>query len=338
MTTVAIATCDCGHRAVSRTPALAEHGLRQHSCEQTRIRRERAARVAARRTAEGERRDCTHPVARHTHGTHAAYVLDRCRCRPCRDATRDYENARVRDRLYGRDAYTDATPARDHIRGLMANGVGLKRIAAISGVSNGALTKLVYGVNGRPPSRRIRPDTATKILAVTEDHRATGANVDAYDTWQRIHALIALGYTRTWIAAQIGQRGPLQLGEFLVTERHARAIRDLYERVGDTPAFDSPGAARSRNEAARNGWLRPIDLDLDPRRGEEGDSEPVDEVAVERACAGDLVTLTTDEKRAAVRLLAARGLGSGDIARRLRLSGDTTRRLLAETAAIGGAA
>ena len=36
-------------------------------------------------------RDCQCKRANHQHGTRTAYVVDRCRCDPCREAARIYE-------------------------------------------------------------------------------------------------------------------------------------------------------------------------------------------------------------------------------------------------------
>ena len=59
----------------------------------------------------------------------------------------------------------------------------------------------------------------------------------------------------------------------------------------------------------------------------------VDEIAVERACMGDPVTLTRSEVWAAVERLRGRGLCGGQIARRLHRDGIVVRRILAALAA-----
>jgi DNA-binding NarL/FixJ family response regulator len=58
-----------------------------------------------------------------------------------------------------------------------------------------------------------------------------------------------------------------------------------------------------------------------------GGSMPVDQVAVERACAGDRVVLTSAELRVAVVRLA--GLSAGRVARRLDVSCRTVQRIRA---------
>ncbi len=106
------------------------------------------------------------------HGTHACYVLDRCGCQPCRDASTAYERRR-RHAINRPDEvwrpYVSAGPARRHLKRLADAGVGLKQVAKVSGLGHGVLSKLVYGDGARNmgPSRRIRQATADKILAVT---------------------------------------------------------------------------------------------------------------------------------------------------------------------------
>jgi hypothetical protein len=75
--------------------------------------------------------------------------------------------SRERQILYGRwQPYVDAGPARQHLRTLAAAGIGWRRAARLSAVSTGAVSKILYGGPGqRPPSQRIRPQTAAAILA-----------------------------------------------------------------------------------------------------------------------------------------------------------------------------
>ena len=182
------------------------------------------------------------PDSRRAHGTYIKYVVERCRCDPCRAANSDYETRRQHamrrpDEIWL--PYVPAGPARRHVRQLMAAGVGLKQIAKVSGVPHGSLSKLVYGDPQRnmAPSKRIRPQTERAILAVTEADAADGAKIAAGPTWALIDQLIAAGYWKAWIARQIGQRGPgLQFGRDEVTARTARAVAALHaEHIGKPP-------------------------------------------------------------------------------------------------------
>lgn len=65
-------------------------------------------------------------------------------------------------------------------------------------------------------------------------------------------------------------------------------------------------------------------------RPDDGD---VDEVAVERACAGEPIPLTRLERVEAVRRLAGQGLGRREVSSRLRIQGTTATRLIRQVAA-----
>lgn len=172
------------------------------------------------------------------HGTHNCYVHgpDRrytgrgCRYTPCRAANATYERERARRKA---PPFVDAAEARRHVRWLGRQGVGLKTIAKTAGVSTGTLSKLVYGIpkTGRPPSKRIRPKTASKILAVMPTDIADGGRVDAAQTWANIDELRSRGWSKRQIARAIGQNSQgLQLAATTVTAGNARAIAALLEQ------------------------------------------------------------------------------------------------------------
>lgn len=175
------------------------------------------------------------------HGTFACYKFGPtggdhrrgCRCDPCRAANTAYYYVRKRRVA---PPYVSATPAREHLAWLATRGVGLKTVAKVSGVSQGALWKLMYGKR-RPdgtqrPSKRIRPDTASKILAVTPADGAGGSRVPAGPVWDDVNRLLARGWTKRAIARAIGSgtENGLQIGGQVVTRRNARAIRALLDR------------------------------------------------------------------------------------------------------------
>lgn len=169
------------------------------------------------------------------HGTHACYVFGPatgagtgCRCDACRAAHAVYEknrSARVEP------PYVDAVSAREHIAWLAEHGVGLKQVSRVSGVSHGALWKLVSGKVGRGPSKRIRPATRDAILAVRPDEGADGSRIPAAATWKVIDELLERGWTRVAIARGIGQHGAgLQVSRRTVTRGTARTIAALLEQ------------------------------------------------------------------------------------------------------------
>jgi len=151
-----------------------------------------------------------------------------CRCDDCRRAVAEYERERSRRVV---PAYVGADRARQHMRFLSDNGVGLKQVAKRSGVSHGALWGLMYGKPDRGgPSKRIRRETEEKILAVMPADRADGALVDAGPTWANVQTLLERGWTKAAISAAIGQGGrALQLGQRYVTASRARAVESLLD-------------------------------------------------------------------------------------------------------------
>lgn len=169
-------------------------------------------------------------MSHRAHGSYVKYVQDRCRCDECTKANQAYEREN-RQRID--PPYVLAGPAREHVRELMAAGVGLKQISKTSGVPHGTLSKLIYGdqARGMAPSKRIRPKTMSKLLAVTPAAIAGGAKVDAAPTWLLLEEMIAAGVPKSQIAEQIPGHGrTLQLSRNLVAARHARAVADLHRR------------------------------------------------------------------------------------------------------------
>jgi transcriptional regulator with XRE-family HTH domain len=223
------------------------------------------------------------------HGTRACYVFgpeggqDRgrgCRCIRCRAANREDANERERLIAYGRwQPYIAAEPVREHLRALAAAGIGWKRAAELSGVSTGAVSKILYGgPGGRPPTRRVRPETAAAVLAVRSapEALAGGAETDGTGTRRRVQALVARGWSQARIAGMLGV-GAANLGDLLyrrkaVTAAKARAVRSLYARLWDQPPPESShrekiAASRARRYAAERRWPPPMawdDID-DPR-------------------------------------------------------------------------
>lgn len=208
-------------------------------------------------------RDCEHPRATHTHGTLLAYINDRCRCRPCKDA--NSANCRTRRRL--------------------------------------------------------------KAYGVQLDAKATPIT----GTLRRVEALGCLGWSYQALSAKLGwheSRLNHIVQQTAVAPRNARAVAALYDQLWDQPAptdtrMRRTSATRTRNAAARLGWLPPMawddaaidDPDTQPNTGAHS-SSGLDEVAVERACHGDRIPLTRAELIEAIRRLHDRG-------RSLTETGDT---------------
>ena len=228
------------------------------------------------------------------HGTRARYAHGPgpgkgpgCRCDECTAANRAAARQRERAILYGRwQPFADAGPAREHVQALARHGIGRRRAAELAGMSAGAMSRLLYGGPGsRPPTRRIRPQTAAAILAIrpSADLVAPGVLVGAAGTQHRVQALVAAGWSQARLAGQLmtspGHVGAL-LREERVTAVTAAAVRELYERLWSQPPpeDDHPAriaASRARNYAAAHGWAPPMawddeELDKPDGRAAEG--------------------------------------------------------------------
>jgi len=202
-------------------------------------------------------------------GSRARY-LKGCRCPACSAAHYRYSIRRQRAIVRGDwQPWTDAGPAREHARVLRRAGLTVTNIARLAGVHQGSVYRLL-GENGCRPSRRLRPDTAAAILAVRPDLAVPRGTVDATGTRRRVRALVALGWTQTQLAGQLGMQ-PVNLsamlravrGQDTVRATTAVAVRGLYDRLWNKfPAEDTPRAARNaaaaRRMARERGWPPPL--------------------------------------------------------------------------------
>ncbi len=165
--------------------------------------------------------------ARKPHGTRARYATG-CKCSPCRAANTAYERMRLRARREGDwNGIVDASKARAHLKRLSRLGVGRHSVWAASDVPDSTLYKIITG-----EKPRIRARTERRILAVDEGARAGAAVVAAGRTWRRINHLLREGFTKTWIARQLGNKIPaLQIRRDRVLWRTETNIERLYRRV-----------------------------------------------------------------------------------------------------------
>lgn len=296
MSTLVLVRCDCSWSGRYDSQARAHYALSRHSCDKTQRDRARALRGRERDAAvDRTPKTCQHKVADHQHGTYAAYTLDGCRCPPCVVARSAYDQNRNRQTAYGRwSPYVDATPAADHLRRLSAAGMGWKRAADAAGVPQSSVYPLLYGRKDRrrgDPRTRARRQLVDAILAVpmptVHDLGATTV-IDGTGTRRRLEALIAAG----WSVSAVAERGGIDrqaldsaLAWVPVAAKTARAVRAVYESIGDDPPPQSTpsqrtSATRSRARAAQHGWVIPAmwdadDLDDPYAAPPAGDSGPV---------------------------------------------------------------
>jgi hypothetical protein len=215
------------------------------------------------------------------HGTRARYTNGSgpgkgpgCRCAVCRAANREDQRRITRLRAYGQwQPFTDAAPAREHVRALAQLGIGWRRAAELAGIPASTMRALIWGASNREPCARIRPQTAAAILAVRAHpgNVAAGTPVDAMGTRRRLEALVAIGWSRTKLGQRLGIE-PSGMSELFRRDRvrasRAQAVADLYDQLWDRrPPEDGwrekISAARSRNYARQHGWAPPLAWDED---------------------------------------------------------------------------
>lgn len=297
-------------------------------------------------------RDCQHVQARHEHGTRAAYVFDGCRCKSCGEANTAEERRRSTAIVYGTwSGLVDAAPARQHVQALREAGLSLERTAALSGVGQGTINSLIYGVPARdqPPPARIRVDTERRLLEVQFDPSevAAGRRVDATGTRRRLQALATLGWSVPPLAVHSGLTARTlrrALTNGAVTAQTARAVAALYDQLQTTSAPrrtpQERAAAKKAIARARGAdWLPPggwDDIDNEVTDEEDDSAAPpaeasdLDEVAIERAMEGQRVPLTAQERCEAVARLTRRGLSARRIAELLHTTSRTVTRVRCE--------
>jgi hypothetical protein len=120
-----------------------------------------------------------------------------------------------------------------HIRWLQSQGVGVKTIAKASGVASSVVTRILEG-----QIARTRRSTAAKLISVGADAVRDGARMRADDTLALVASLVDAGYTRSWIAQELGSSaGGLQVGRSgWISVGKAREIHQLYLRTSTQDA------------------------------------------------------------------------------------------------------
>jgi transcriptional regulator with XRE-family HTH domain len=171
-------------------------------------------------------------------------------------ASRDYKNARARARAYGTwQPFVDAEPVRAHLQALRAARMGRHRVAELAGLNPNYLARLLYGDGAKPPPRKMRGETAAKILAVTP---ADGTNprraTNSTGARRRLEALWARQWSLRRLAAESGLSETtvtsIMRGE-QITVASDQAVRAVYDRLWDQPPPE-PTTPHERTAAAQN--------------------------------------------------------------------------------------
>jgi hypothetical protein len=209
------------------------------------------------------------------HGSLSRARAHRCKCPLCAARTNEYHRTRARLIAYGRwQPYTDAEPVRQHIHMLRSYGIGVPRIRKLSGASGGSITKLVYGGDGRPPSRQVRTLTADRITAIRPVLEAVGpsALVDGTGTRRRLRALVAVGWPQLDLGRALGmdkksineQVNAVKLTTYASTARSVRTLYDELWNVDPTArGINARWIREARARAARRCWAPPAAWDDD---------------------------------------------------------------------------
>ena len=356
--TVTLTCPDCGYtHTYTEAPAAAAAHHARHSCDRERHRQH----VQARRTRTARvTRDCAHPHAQHVHGTRAAYVKDRCRCQPCTTANATYHETRARLQARGTwNPLVDVAEVRKHLAGLRTAGLGIYQIARAARVDPVQVRDIAYGRAGQPQRRRVRQETARKLLAITPDVRRPGTIIDARITRRQLQALAAIGWSPRALAPPLQRRAANILrwqSATTITTGNADHITAVYAKLRlqlppQHTAAQQERADTTQTQALAAGWLPPlawddIATDPDPNPGpgprpraartreqqSDVDDIDIDEIAVERAADGDsTVRLNRAETDAAIELLIRRRVPHREIAGRLNICHSTVTRRLAKT-------
>lgn len=197
-----------------------------------------------------------------THGVRSTYVKG-CRCDECRAANTRYAKISQHRRNTNRVEMVDAAIVKRHILKLRAAGVGKRTIAKQAGVSQTVVDRML-GISKERPARKVRPETARRLLSVKATDLADGAFIDSTGTTRRLQALVAMGWTQCelgrrikWTTANINT---ITLGRrSSVTVATAQLVAKLYDDLSMTPG----PSERARRLATRRGWLPPLAWDDD---------------------------------------------------------------------------
>jgi hypothetical protein len=199
------------------------------------------------------------------HGN-AKYHLEKCRCYTCCHAASDYDINRRRAIAYGRwQPFVPAEPVRQHVRALGEFGIGWIRAASLAGVSTGGVSKLLYGDHprGLAPTKRVRPETALKLLAVepTLDNLGARVPIDGTGTRRRLQALIAAGWPQSELARRLGvnkSNFARTIASDLVHAGTLRAAIRLYDQLWRLDPTEHGVPPRwvdaARQKALENAW------------------------------------------------------------------------------------
>jgi hypothetical protein len=204
----------------------------------------------------------TRPAPHHEKLT--CYTDYRCRRPECVERYRTWDNDRARAHADGTwDNLIDAEPVRLHLTQLDAAGVGTYSVATLTGLGY----KIVRGITGpycgEPRRRRVAPETAAKILAISPGDRLP-PTVDSLGSRRRVQALVAIGWPSLHTARRAGV-DPTNRTVILnrkqirriTAERFEAAYEDMCRRRPANHGVSRTSIKRAKLQARANRWAPP---------------------------------------------------------------------------------
>lgn len=170
------------------------------------------------------------------------------------------------------EPFVPSEPVRAHVRAIQAQGMSYRAIEKALDLPECAFKHLMWGTNGRPPSRKTRAETAEAVLGFwpSADDFPDCARIDPTGTRRRVRALATLGWTHVYLAGRVGI-APTNFRRAMcqerVTARFARAVHEAYNelwmRSPQEHEVSNAMVVRTVRAAQRKNWPGPLAWDDD---------------------------------------------------------------------------
>lgn len=196
------------------------------------------------------------------HGTNPGWYRG-CPCDPCHRAHSRLDKHRALVTARGGRWSVDAAEVAQHLNRLIdKHGFAANAIGRAAGVGGDTVSSIARG-----RTTWVRRTVAAKLLAVTPDlmYRTPRVTAPAKRALQQARSMMALGWSSTWIAAELRLPNPSNDGLRILRDSQridaglALRISQLAERIGHTRG----PSARTATMAAGKGWYPPAAYDED---------------------------------------------------------------------------
>lgn len=141
-----------------------------------------------------------HVCDEHDPGSRRCYAIHSCRCHACANANSAYERDRQKQAAYGRPRTVDAADTRQRINELRKAGIGLRTIAADTGLNRGNLRRISEGDSDRVHARvavvieRYTPDHG-RYIAVDQELGGHLAALKTRHTWAELEQVTGISHS-----------------------------------------------------------------------------------------------------------------------------------------------